>query len=138
MNQLTLLAKKMHSERLDVLKDNEEHIKNGGKDFETDSDEDANDIGTEQENGMQDDGFEDEENSDEEWKKQQRMFAKIGPKLHTGKPLTEDEMKEFGINEDDYDDEDDEDYEYNGGDMNLYDSLIDDVDEIEYLKNSLE
>lgn len=87
---------------------------------------------------MQDDGFEDEENSDEEWKKQQRMFAKIGPKLHTGKPLTEDEMKEFGINEDDYDDEDDEDYEYNGGDMNLYDSLIDDVDEIEFLKNSLE
>jgi hypothetical protein len=26
MNQLTILTKKMHSERIDVLKDNQEHI----------------------------------------------------------------------------------------------------------------
>lgn len=49
MNQLTLLAQKMHSERLEVLKDNEDHVKNGGKDgFESESDDDGNDdIGTE-------------------------------------------------------------------------------------------
>jgi len=66
------------------------------------------------------------------------MFAKIGPKLHTGGKLTEDEMKEFaiGASEDDDDDEDSE-YEYNGGDMSLYDSRIDDVDEIQFLKQSI-
>ena len=39
MNQLTLLAKKMHTLRLDVLKQNEEHVKNGGEFSDDDSDE---------------------------------------------------------------------------------------------------
>ena len=30
--------------------------------------------------------------SDEEWKEQQQIMTKIMPKLHTGKPLTKDEM----------------------------------------------
>ena len=48
-------------------------------------------------------------------------------------------MKEFGIDDDygDDDDEDDEDYEYNGGDMSLYDSAIDDVDEIKFIKDTM-
>jgi hypothetical protein len=64
------------------------------------------------------------------------MFAKIGPKLSSGKPLTAEEMNEFGINDDD-DDEDDSDYEYNGGDMALYDSRIDDIDELKTLKDTI-
>jgi len=39
---------------------------------------------------------------------------------------------------DDDDDSSDSDYEYNGGDMNLYDSRIDDVDELRTLKESLQ
>ena len=46
-------------------------------------------------------------------------------------------MKEFAINDEDYDDENDEDYEYNGGDMGLYDSQIDDVDELKTLRDTL-
>jgi hypothetical protein len=57
--------------------------------------------------------------------------------LHTGKPLTEAEMKEFAINDEDYDDENDEDYEYNGGDMGLYDSQIDEIDELKTLRDTL-
>ena len=64
------------------------------------------------------------------------MFAKIGPKLSSGKPLTADEMKEFGLNDDD-DDDNDSDYEYNGGDMSLYDSCIDDIDELKTLKETM-
>ena len=64
MFQLTLLANKMQAERLDVLKDNEEHVKKGGKEDFTDSDDEA--VGNEKQ-GMEDDGFEDEENSDKDW-----------------------------------------------------------------------
>lgn len=63
------------------------------------------------------------------------MFSKVGAKLNTGKKLTQGEMDEMGIDDDD---DSDEDYEYNGGDMNLYDSRIDDVDELRTLKQTLE
>lgn len=134
MHQLTLLTKKMHNERMEVLKDNQEHVGKGG--IETDSDENSGedeDIGDEQAQG-DDEDFAD---SDEEWKKQQKMFAKIGPKLSSGKALTADEMNEFGLNDDDDDDDDDSDYEYNGGDMSLYDSRIDDIDELKTLKETM-
>lgn len=63
------------------------------------------------------------------------MLSKLGPKLQTGKALTADEMKEFAIDDDGSDDDgDDSDYEYNGGDMSLYESQLDNVDEIQYLK----
>ena len=54
--------------------------------------------------------------------------------MHTGKPLTPAEMKEFAIDDDD---ENDSDYEFNGGDMSLYDSRIDNIDELEFLKTAL-
>jgi hypothetical protein len=63
------------------------------------------------------------------------MFAKLGPKLESGKSLTKDEIEEFGLDVDD--DEDDSDYEYNGGDMDLYESNFDKYDELKYLKDSL-
>ena len=55
--------------------------------------------------------------------------------MHTGKALTADEMKELALDEDD--DENDSDYEFNGGDMSLYDSRIDDIDELQFLKNTV-
>lgn len=48
-------------------------------------------------------------------------------------------MKEFAIDDDGSDDDDeDSDYEYNGGDMSLYDSQLDNVDEIQYLKQAIQ
>lgn len=128
MNQLTLLTKKTHNERLDTIKDNLEHVNKGGKDSDSDASGEDQDIG--------DEGDEDFEDSDEEWKKQQKLFAKLGPKLNSGKALTKDEMDEFGLNDDD-DDDDDSDYEYNAGDMSLYDSRVDDIDELKTLKETM-
>ena len=117
----------MHSERMEVLKDNQDHVKKGGVETDSDNSGEDGDIGAEN-----DEEFED---SDEEWKKQQKMFAKLGPKLSSGKALTADEMNEFGLGDDD--DEDDSDYEYNGGDLGLYDSVIDDIDELKTLKETM-
>ena len=64
------------------------------------------------------------------------MFAKLGPKLENGKALTKEEMDEFGINLDAEDDDDSE-YEFNGGDMDLYESNFDKIDEIKFLKDIL-
>ena len=124
MNQLCLLTIKMNSERLKNFKEDEDHVKNDGKD--SDDDDDADPYGDEE--------FDDD--SDEEWKKQQKIFASVGSKLHTGKPLTADEMKQVGVGIDD-DEDDDSDYEYAGGDMSLYDSKLDDFDEIQHLQRSL-
>jgi hypothetical protein len=38
----------------------------------------------------------------------------------------------------DYDDEDDSDYEFIGGDLAIYDSALDDVDELLFVKDKLE
>ena len=40
--------------------------------------------------------------------------------------------------EEDEDDSDDSDYEYTGGDLALYDSALDDVDELTLIKETLE
>jgi hypothetical protein len=128
MNQLSILAKKMHSERMEVLKDNEVYVKKGGHETDSDVSGEDEDIGAE----GNDEDFED---SDEEWKKQQKMFAKIGPKLSSGKALTADEMNEFGLGDDD--DDDDSDYDYNGGDMALYDSVTDEIDELRTLRDTM-
>lgn len=59
MNQLSLLSMRMQSERLAVLKDNEKHVANGGKDaFYSDQEVDL---------GMDDD--EHDLNSDDEWER---------------------------------------------------------------------
>ena len=116
----------MNGERLEVLKDNEKFIARGGKDESEDDSDEAIDAEGDDEDFDSD--------SEEEWKKQQKIFQSVGAKLHTGKPLTADEMKEFAVDEDD---ENDSDYEFNGGDMSLYDSRIDNLDELEFLKNTL-
>jgi|LauGreDrversion4_2_1035121.scaffolds.fasta_scaffold1624737_1 hypothetical protein len=40
--------------------------------------------------------------------------------------------------EDDYDDEDDSDYEFMGGDLAIYDSALDNVDELLFVKDQFE
>mmetsp|Transcript_29520 Transcript_29520/g.44889 ORF Transcript_29520/g.44889 Transcript_29520/m.44889 type:complete len:210 (+) Transcript_29520:2693-3322(+) len=133
MNQLTLLSFKTHTERIDVLKDNEDFVAKGGKEWDSDE-EDEEDAG-EAIDGDDMGDAEEEKDSDEEWKDQQRLFEKLGPKLHQGKALTQEEMDEFGLGDDD--DEEDEDYEYNGGDNSLYASKIDDYDELKILRDTL-
>jgi hypothetical protein len=44
----------------------------------------------------------------------------------------------MGDDEDEEDDEDDSDYEYTGGDLAIYDSALDDTDELFFLKDTLE
>jgi len=126
MNQLSLLAIKMNSERLKVLKEDEEHIVTGGKDSDEEGD------------GFNDDD-EDFEDSDEEWQKQQKIFQDIGPKLHAGKALTKEEMDKVALGgyDEDEDEDDDSDYEYMGGDMSLYESKLDEFDELKHLQKSL-
>ena len=46
--------------------------------------------------------------------------------------------KEDNLLEDDYDEEEDSDYEYTGGDLAIYDSALDDVDELLFVKQTLE
>jgi len=118
----------MNSERLDTIKENEEEAKKGG--VETDSDAEDEAVGDENDDG-------DYVDSDEEWKEQQKIFAKLGPKLHQGKKLTKEEMDEFGINDNDSDSDFEPDFEYLGGDAALYDSATDDVDELKYLRDTL-
>ena len=131
----------MHSQRLEVLTDNEKHVANGGKDDWGSSSDDDADVGNEninELNGENNDDFEDED-SDAEWEKQQQLLGKLGPnKVGGGGNFAGDAMKDFGLDGDeDSDDEDDEDYEYNGGDGSLYDSRIDNVDELKTLRDTL-
>lgn len=121
MFQLILLCQKMHTERQKILEDNKKNVAEGGKDDWDESDDDEGD-----DDGMMNGDDDDFEDSDEEWKKQQKLFSKLGSKLHTGKALTKEEMEEFELNPDLDDDDDDSDYEYTGGDTALYDSLMDD------------
>lgn len=83
LKQLALLAIKMESERLDTLKDNEEHVARGG--VETDSDADEAE-GDEMADG--DGGDAVSEDSDTAWKETQKIFTKLGPKLGAGQALT--------------------------------------------------
>ena len=46
-------------------------------------------------------------------------------------------MKEIGVDDYDYGDDDDSEYEYQGGDMSLYESRLDSIDEIQTLKETL-
>lgn len=63
------------------------------------------------------------------------MFAKLGPKLNSGKPLTKEEIDEFGMGVDT--DDDDSDYDYNAGDDAIYESKLDDFDELVILRDTL-
>ena len=70
---------------------------------------------------MNDNSDEDiDDDDDEEFEKTKKALKKF---------------KDGGLDDEDYDDEDDSDYEFAGGDMNLYDSKLDDLDELNYMKD---
>lgn len=64
------------------------------------------------------------------------MYEKLAPKLNTGKALTKEEIEEFKLEGDS--DSDDSDYDFTGGDDHIYESRLDEYDELKILKESLE
>jgi len=80
---------------------------------------------------MEDDGFEDESDSDgmdedAEFEKTKKALAKMGKN---------------GMDDDDDlddDDSDDSDYSAAGGDMNLYDSKLDELDEMLFMRETMQ
>lgn len=123
----------MHTDRIEVIKENEEALAEEDDGAVTDSDDElGDDIGNEATDQIEDDV----PDSDEEWKEQQKVYAKLAPKLNTGKALTKEEIDEFKLEQDS--DDDDSDYDFAGGDDSIYDSRLDDYDELKVLKESLE
>lgn len=102
---------------MEILRDNEEHIakesKPKGKDDEG-------------EEGMED---AEEEDSDNEFDSTLEKIQKL--KKKGVDKAGEDE-------EEDIESEDDSDYDYTGGDLALYDSALDDIDELKYIKETFE
>jgi len=130
VKQLASLCEKMQSERIKVVKDNEEYCdkeeqkrKNGDNSDESEGD------------GFEDDDGEDEEatgdNSDDENAILQKISKARQNMKNGGTAAAQEE-------EDDYDDEDDSDYEFMGGDLAIYDSALDNVDELLFVKDQFE
>lgn len=78
---------------------------------------------------MQDDSMEDDDedcsDDDAEFIKTKKALAK----LNGGMDINSDESD---------DDSDDSDYEFQGGDMGLYDSNLDDIDEIKWMRDTVQ
>lgn len=126
--QLATLTLKSRQERIVVLEDNEKYIKENQDGEESNSDDD--DEGDE--NGMMD---QDKDSSDDE-----KEYLDTLKKLKAEKDKNEEKRKN-GITDDDEaesDDDSDSDYEYAGGDLALYESVLDEVDEIKFVKENLD
>ncbi len=129
MRELASVCGKMREERLKVLKDNEEHLaeeakKRAGKGAKEEEEEEDEGDGF-----VDDDEDEEEEDNEQAVMNKLRKFREKGAVLEGGKADEEDE---------DDDDEDDSDYEYTGGEMAIYDSALDDVDELLFVREALE
>ncbi len=117
--QLAALSLKMKDQRMKILKDNEEHLQEQeakrAKGEKSDDEEE-----------VEGDEGETEEVSDDEDEGEGKTKA--------GRKKSEvDDDADDGV-----DDSDDSDYEYTGGDLAIYDSALDDVDELLYIKDTLE
>ena len=108
----------MRDERVKIVEDNEKHLASESRDFVTDEDDDGE--------GMAD--------SDDE----EKEFKDTLNKLKKAREGGADEDKNGDDYEDDDEDDDDSDYEYTGGDLALYDSALDMVDELLFIKEALE
>lgn len=129
MKELAAVCDKMRGERVKILKDNEEHIEEEEKKrAKVDNDDDDED-----EDGFQDDN-EDEEIDDDD--NENAILSKLAKMKKEGKTLEKDVDEED--DDDDDDDDSDSDYEYTGGDLAIYDSALDDVDELLFVKEALE
>jgi hypothetical protein len=110
VKQLCLLCNKMRDQRLLILKDNEESLAEDQKNKDDDEEE-----------------VEDVEDGDEdETKESEDVFAKAAKK--SKKEEVDEEIS----------DDSDSDYEFTGGDLAIYDSALDPIDELLYVKENLE
>ena len=121
----------MRDERKKVLEDNETYCKEEEekrlKGEKSDEDEFVDEEG----------GTDDEDDDDDETgESEQQILKKIEKARKDGKYLSSKAGADD--DEDEYDDQDDSDYEYTGGDLAIYDSALDDVDELLYVKQALE
>ena len=123
------LCHKMRGERLKVLKENEEYV-------EKEEEKRKKGINSDDSEG---DGFEDEEGGDDEGDNSEdeaailNKISKVKQNMKNGGDILDNNDEG-----DDYDDEDDSDYEFIGGDLAIYDSALDDVDELLFVKEKFE
>lgn len=124
LNAVGMLSIKQHAERVKTLEENKDYVKKGGKVDDSDSED------------LDDD--EADEDSAEEWKKSKKLLEQYGDKLAAGKKLTEQEMQDLALDADFDDDEDDSDFELDCGDDGVhYESRLDDLDELKFVKDVL-
>ena len=119
----------MRDERVKVLEDNENYCKEEEEkrlkgEKSDDEDEFVDD----------DEGGSDDADDNNGMETEQQILKKIEKFRKEGKGV-EDKGDD---SVDDYDDEDDSDYEYTGGDLAIYDSALDSVDELLFVKEALE
>ena len=124
MKQLAMLSLKMREQRLEVLKDNEENI---AEEMEKKGKLDGG-AGDDDEEGEE--GKEDEEGGEDGEGEGENILAKLN-KAKKEKDAAESEEEEE-------DDGEDSDYEFTGGDLAIYDSALDSVDELLFIKETLE
>lgn len=115
------LVLRQYKQRIETLEENEKSIKEEQEDLAKKA---ANPDAVEDGNAMDDDGDEDFEDEDAEFERTKKALSKFKDGI--------------ADDDDDYDDEDDEEYEYAGGDMNLYDSKLDDLDELNFMKDTIQ
>ena len=70
--------------------------------------------------------------SEEEFEKTKDALTKFAKGNAAKCDNIEDDIEDYG------DDDDDSEYEFNGGDMDLYDSKLDDIDELVFMKTTVE
>jgi hypothetical protein len=119
----------MKEERMKVLTDNEKYCQ---------EEEEKRLKGEKSEEEGDDEGFVDEAASDDDNdddNDEQAILNKIAKARKAGKIGDKDAADD---GEDDYDEEEDSDYEYTGGDLAIYDSALDSVDELIFVKSALE
>ncbi len=124
--QLVLLSVKMRLERLQVLIDNEKHLAKGVEGNYEDASDDE---------GMSED--EGSEIDDDEYQKTLNKLQKARNQ-NEGKKGDEKEEEVEAEEEEDDEDDDDSDYEYAGGDLALYDSALDETDEIMFVRDAMQ
>lgn len=119
MKSLAALSLKSREQRLEVLKENEDELEEQKK-----KDANLNDDEEGEEEAKDNDIEGDNEDEDDD----------------AGNLLVKNKKKndEDDLDNDYGDEEEDSDYEYTGGDLAIYDSALDAVDELLYIKEALE
>lgn len=135
MKELAVIAEKMKNERLKIVVDNEKHIveEEARRKKKGDDSEEGDEDGFVDEDDDDDSDGNLSANDDEE-----ATLSKIAKLRKEGKTLEGGADEDLAGDDNDEDDEDDSDYEYTAGDLAIYDSALDDVDELIYIRTALE